>query len=121
MVRARSRVTKRARHKKVLKAAKGYWGGRSKLYKTAYEAVRRAERYATDHRKLRRREFRSLWIARLNAACRESDLSYSRFVYGLRRCNINLDRKTLSEMAISDRTSFDHLVGAARDAMKKGK
>ena len=121
MVRARSRVTKHARHKKVLKAAKGYRGGRSKLYKTAHEAVRRAERYATEHRKLRKREFRSLWITRLNAACRENNLTYNRFIHGLNLCKINLDRKILSEMAISDRASFDKLIGMVRDVLEKKK
>ncbi len=121
MVRARSRVTKRARHKKVLKAAKGYRGGRSKLYKTARDAVRRAERYATDHRRLRKREFRTLWITRLNAACRENNLPYNRFVHGLSLCKINLNRKVLSEMAVSDRASFDQLIGLASDVLKKKK
>ena len=118
MVRARSRITKRARHKKVLKAAKGFRGGRSKLYKTAHDAVRRARRYATIHRRLRKREFRTLWIARLNAACRENNLTYSRFIHGLRLSNINLDRKVLSEMAVSDPQGFNHLTGIARDALK---
>jgi large subunit ribosomal protein L20 len=118
MVRARSRVSKRARHKKTLKAAKGYWGGRSRLYKSAYEAVRRARRYATAHRKLRKREFRALWITRMNAACRENDMSYSRFIHGLRLTNINLDRKVLAEMAVSDPKAFNHLIGIARDALK---
>lgn len=119
MVRARSRVRKRARHRKVLKAAKGYRGGRSKLYKTAHEAVRRTQRYATEHRKLRKREFRVLWIARLNAACRENNLSYSRFMHGLRLSNVNLNRKVLSEMAVSDQPSFNELLGLASDALKK--
>lgn len=118
MVKARSRVSTKARHKKVLKAAKGYWGGRHKLYRTAEDAVRRARRYATKHRKLRKREFRALWIGRLNAACRENNLSYSRFMYGLRLSNISLDRKILSEMAATDRSSFDHLVGIARERLK---
>lgn len=115
MVRVRSRVTTRRRHRKVLKAAKGYRGGRSKLYKTAHDAVRRAQRYATVHRKLRKREFRSLWIARLNAACRENNLSYSRFIHGLRLGNIQLDRKSLSEMAISDPKGFSHLIEISRN------
>lgn len=119
MVRVRSRVSKRARHRKILKLAKGYRGGRSKLYRTAHDAVRRAERYATDHRRLRKREFRALWISRLNAACRENNLPYNRFIHGLRLCNINLDRKVLSNMAVSDRPAFDHLVGVVRDALKE--
>ena len=118
MVRVRSRVVTKARHKKVLKAAKGYWGGRHRLYRTAHDAVRRGLRYATRHRRLRKREFRSLWIIRLNAACRENNLTYARFIHGLKLANINLDRKILSEMAISDRQAFNHLIGLVRESLK---
>lgn len=118
MVRARSRVVTKARHKKVLKAAKGYWGGRSRLYRTAQDAVRRGWRYATIHRRQRKREFRALWITRLNAACRQNDLTYNKFIHGLRLANINLDRKVLAEMAVFDQTSFNHLVNLAKDSLK---
>ena len=118
MVRVRSRTVTKARHKKVLKAAKGYWGGRHRLYRTAHDAVRRGLRFATRHRRRRKREFRALWIIRLNAACRENNLTYARFIHGLKVANINLDRKILSEMAISDRQAFNHLIGLAREALK---
>lgn len=96
----------RQRRKKVLKLAKGYRGGRSKLYRTAADAVDKALMYAYRDRRLRKRDFRRLWIARINAAARMNDLSYSRFVNGLKRADVTLDRKVLAELAISDPTGF---------------
>ncbi len=98
----------KARHRrnKVLKAAKGFRGGHSKIYKTAFITLSRARQYAFRDRRARKREFRRLWIVRINAAAREYGLSYSRFIAGLHRVGIGLDRKVLAEMAINDRAAF---------------
>lgn len=114
MARATSSVASRKRRKKVLKEAKGYWGRRSKLYRTATEAVDRARRYAYRDRKVRKREFRRLWILRINAAARSHDITYSRFVSGLRKANIELDRKQLAEMAVNDKEAFAKLAELAK-------
>lgn len=113
---ARVKSPRRARHKKVLKAARGFKAARSKRYKVAREAVLHAGQYAYAGRKLRRRDIRSLWIIRLNAAVREHDLSYSRFMSGLKKANISLDRKTLSNLAISDPEAFKKVVETAKSA-----
>ncbi len=106
---------KRARkRKKILKLAKGYFGARSRLYRTAKEAVARALRYAYIGRKLRKRDFRRLWITRINAAARERGLSYSKLMGGLKKANIQLDRKVLANMAIFDPNSFDKIVEIAK-------
>ena len=96
----------RRRRKKVLKLAKGYRGGRSKLYRTAADAVDKALMYAYRDRRVRKREFRRLWIARINAAVRLHNLSYSKFMHGLKLAEVNLDRKVLAELAISDPPGF---------------
>ncbi len=96
----------RRRRKKVLKLAKGYRGGRSKLYRTAADAVDKALMYAYRDRKVRKRDFRRLWIARINAAARLHDLSYSKFMHGLNLAGIKLDRKILAELAVADPTGF---------------
>lgn len=96
----------RRRRKKVLKLAKGYRGGRSKLYRTAADAVDKALMYAYRDRRVRKREFRRLWIARINAAARLHDLSYSKFMHGLNMAGIRLDRKILAELAVADPTGF---------------
>ena len=114
MARTTSSVASRKRRKKVLKQAKGYWGRRSKLFTTATEAVDRAQRYAFRDRKVRKREFRRLWILRINAAAREHDISYSRFMNGLRKASVELDRRQLAEMAVSDRDAFAKLAEIAR-------
>src|SRR3990167_10420691 len=93
----------RRKHKKVLKAAKGYVGSKSKLFRSARQAVMKAWRYAYKHRKEKKREFRSLWITRINAACREHGISYSRFMNALNKENIKLNRKALAEIAVSDK------------------
>ncbi len=103
----------RRRRKKVLKLAKSFRGGRSKLYRTAADAVDKALQYAYRDRKARKREFRGLWIARINAAARLNNLSYSRFMTGLKRANIELDRKILAELAVSDPQAFSQLAVAA--------
>ena len=99
----------RKRRKKVLKLAKGFRGGRSKLYRTAADAVDKALMYAYRDRKARKRDFRRLWIARINAAARLNNLSYSKFIHGLKIANVELDRKILAEMAVSDPSGFTEL------------
>ena len=103
----------RRRRKKVLKLAKGFRGGRSKLFRTASDAVDKALRYAYRDRKVRKRDFRRLWIARINAAARMNNLSYSRFMHGLKQANIELDRKVLADLAISDPAGFAQIAALA--------
>ena len=103
----------RRRRKKVLKLAKGFRGGRSKLFRTATDAVDKALLYAYRDRKVRKRDFRRLWIARINAAARMNNLSYSRFMHGLKQANIELDRKVLADLAISDPTGFAQIAQLA--------
>jgi large subunit ribosomal protein L20 len=114
MARIKHSVSTRARKKRVLKAAKGYYGDRSRRYRMAKETLARAMRYATRDRKVRKRDFRSLWIVRINAACREQGLSYSRFVTGLKKANVVLDRKIIADMAVNDPVSFARLIAIAR-------
>lgn len=103
----------RHRRKKVLKLARGFVGGRSKLYRTAADAVDKALMYAYRDRKVRKREFRRLWIVRINAASRMNDQSYSQFINGLKKADIELDRKVLAELAISDPYAFSRIASAA--------
>jgi large subunit ribosomal protein L20 len=103
----------RRRRKKVLKLAKGFRGGRSKLFRTAADSVDKALMYAYRDRKARKRDFRKLWIARINAAVRMRDLSYSKFMHGLRLANVELDRKVLAELAISDPAGFAQIANLA--------
>ena len=107
-----------ARHKRVLKEAKGYWGGRSRLIKTAREAVEKGWKYAYRDRKVRKREFRRLWITRINAAARENGLSYSRFVNGLQRAGVEVDRKNLATLAVEDPQAFKDLAELARSQVE---
>lgn len=106
------------RHKKYLAMAKGFRGGRSRLYRTAREAVERSLQYAFVGRKQRKREFRKLWILRINAGARENGLSYSRFMFGLQQAQIELNRKILSDMAIRSKEDFAKLVELAKAALK---
>lgn len=106
MPRATNNPASRQRRNKVLKRAKGFWGGRRKLIRGAQETVNRAMRYATRDRKARKREFRSLWNVRINAACRSVGLSYSVFINALKKANVELDRKSLAELAVRDNDSF---------------
>ena len=108
-MRVRRGFKARKRRKKVLKLAKGFRGGRSKLYRTAADAVDKALMYAYRDRKARKRDFRRLWIARINAAARLNNLSYSKFIHGLKIANVELDRKILAEMAVSDPSGFTEL------------
>ena len=114
MARIKHSVSTRARKKRVLKAAKGYYGDRSRRYRLAKETVARALRFATRDRKVRKREFRSLWIVRINAACREVGLSYSRLMSGLKKANVAIDRKMIAEMAVNDTAAFKKLAEIAR-------
>lgn len=120
MPRSTNNVASRARRKKVLKRAKGFVGGRGKLFRTAKETVMRAMRFATRDRKVRKREFRSLWTVRINAGCRELGVSYSRFINALKKKNVTLDRKSLSEIAVRDAAAFkeivQHVMGGAAKA-----
>ncbi len=116
MPRATRIPASRKRHKKFLKRAKGFWGGRRKLYRMARETVQRAMVFATRDRKKKRRVYRSLWIVRLNAACREQGISYSKFIALLKKAKIQLDRKSISELAIQDPSSFKQLVDLAKKA-----
>ena len=106
------------RHAKVLKAAKGYWGSRSTQFKQAHEAVMHAGQYAYRDRRVRKRDFRRLWIARINAGCRQNNVSYSRFICGLTRAGVEIDRKILSDLAISDPPAFAALVTRATGALQ---
>ena len=103
----------RRRRKKILKLAKGFRGGRSKLYRTAADSVDKALQYAYRDRRTRKRDFRSLWIVRINAAARLNNLSYSRFINGLKRENVGLDRKILADLAVSDPNAFSRLAAIA--------
>jgi large subunit ribosomal protein L20 len=118
MARSTGTVASRRRRKRILKDAKGYWGRRSKLYRTAAEAVTRAQQYAYRDRRVRKREFRRLWILRINAAARNLDMTYSRFMNGLRKAGVELDRKQLAEMAVSDEAGFAKLVEIAKTQSK---
>jgi large subunit ribosomal protein L20 len=114
MPKARGGFKTRRRRNKVLAMAKGYWGGRRKLFRTAQEAVDRALRYSYRDRKARKRDFRRLWIVRINAASRQNGLSYQRFISGLKRAGIVLDRKVLADLAVKDAAAFSRLVEIAR-------
>jgi large subunit ribosomal protein L20 len=117
MPRVKGGATARARHKKVLKKAKGYYGARSKLYKTANQAVTKAGQYAYRDRRQRKRQFRSLWIARINAAARLHELSYSRFINGLHKAAIEIDRKVLADIAVHDPDAFGALAAQAKASL----
>ncbi len=114
MPRVKRGVTARSRHKKILKAAKGYYGARSRVFRVAKQAVIKAGQYAYRDRKQRKRDFRSLWIARINAAAREHGLSYSRLIGGLKKAAIDLDRKVLADMAVHDKEAFAELARIAQ-------
>ena len=118
MARVTNSPASRKRRKKVLKYAKGYFGNKSKLFRYAKEPVQHAWQYAYRDRRKKRSEFRALWIVRLNAACRNAGISYSRFMEGLKAANIGLDRKVLSDLAIQDEVAFNALVKQAQDALK---
>ncbi len=114
MPRVKRGVTARARHKKVLKLAKGYRGRRGNVYRVAKQAVMKAGQYAYRDRRQRKRQFRTLWIARINAAARELGLSYSKFMNGLKKANILVDRKVLADLAVFDKAAFANFVDQAK-------
>lgn len=107
------------KRRKILRLAKGYWGGRSKRYRVAREAVMKAQKYAYIGRKAKKRDFRSLWIARINAAARISGLSYSKFMFGLKNAGITLNRKVLADIAVNDAPAFASLCETAKANLKK--
>ena len=117
MPRAKTVVPGRARRKKILDAAKGNFGGRRKLYKTALQTVQRGGQFAYEHRRLRKRDFRSLWIVRINAAARINGLSYSTLIAGLKRANVEVNRKLLADLAVRDAPAFAKLAEVAKSAV----
>jgi len=120
MARVKNGAVTKARHKKVLKEAKGYFGSKHRLYKSAKEQLMHSGQYAFRDRKQKKRDFRKLWITRINAACRQNDISYSRFIEGLTKAGVEVNRKMLSEIAINDPKMFTEFVKVAKDG-KAGK
>lgn len=120
MARVKNGAVTKARHKKVLKQAKGYFGSKHRLYKSAKEQLMHSGQYAFRDRKQKKRDFRKLWITRINAACRQNDISYSRFIEGLNKAGVEINRKMLSEIAINDPKMFSELVKTAKEG-KEGK
>jgi large subunit ribosomal protein L20 len=114
MSKVKHAVAAHRRKKRVMKAAEGQWGGRSRFHKRAMESVAKGMMYSYRDRKARKRDFRSLWIVRINAACRENGISYSRFMQGLKKAKILLDRKVLASLAVTDSKAFAKLVEAAK-------
>ncbi len=119
MSKVRCSPSSRKRRKRVLDRAKGFRGSRSKLIRTAYDAVDRANAMAYTGRKQKKRQYRRLWTIRINAACRQNEINYSQFMYGLKLLNIQLNRKVLAEIAINDSDSFKTLIGKAKEAIAK--
>ena len=118
MARVKRGVTSHARHKKVIKAAKGYYGRRKNTIRVAKQAVERAGQYAYRDRKTRKRNFRSLWIQRINAASREHGITYGRFINGLNKSGVEIDRKILADIAVNNPSAFKNLVEKAQTALK---
>lgn len=117
MARVKRGVVARRRHKKVLKQAKGYYGARSRVFRVAKQAVTKAAQYAYRDRRQRKRDFRALWITRINAGARAHDMSYSRLIAGLRKANIEIDRKMLADLAVNDKPAFEAIVAEAKAAL----
>ena len=117
MPRAKNAVASKARRKKILKEARGFWGRRNRLFKTAEEAVQRGWAYAYRDRRQRKREFRKLWITRINAAARINGLTYGKMIHGLKSANVEVDRKALAEIAVNDPTTFAALAETAKSAL----
>ena len=117
MARVKRGVVARARHKKVLKQAKGYYGARSRVFRVAKQAVIKAGQYAYRDRRQRKRQFRALWIARINAGARINGLSYSRFINGLKNASIEIDRKVLADLAVNEKGAFAALVEKAKASL----
>lgn len=121
MARVKGGTVSKTRRRKVLKQAKGYFGSKHRLYKTAQEQVFHSGAYAYRDRRAKKRDFRKLWITRINAACRENEISYSKFINGLNIAGVTINRKMLSELAIDNKEAFKDLVTIAKDALKSGK
>lgn len=117
-MRVKTGVVRRRRHKKILKLARGFYSGRRKHFRKAKEQLERSMYYAFRDRKQKKRNFRSLWIIRINAACRMHDMSYSKFMHGLKLANIELDRKVLADMAMNDMEAFSKVVEGAKKAFQ---
>lgn len=117
MARVKRGVTAKARHKKILEEAKGYYGARSRLYRTAKQAVIKAAQYAYRDRKQRKRQFRALWIARINAAARINNITYSQLIAGLKKASIEMDRKVLADIAVRDAVAFTKITEQAKLAL----
>lgn len=117
MARVKRGVVARAHHKKILKKAKGYYGARSRVYRVAFQAVIKAGQYAYRDRRQCKRQFRQLWIVRINAAARQCNLSYSRLIDGLKKASIEIDRKILADIAVFDKHAFSVLVEKAKAAL----
>ncbi len=121
MARVKGGIVSKNRRRKVLKRAKGYFGSKHRLYKTAQEQLFHSGTYAFRDRRAKKRDFRKLWITRINAACRENEISYSKFMGGLKNAGIEINRKMLSELAIDDAKAFASLVSTAKEALNSGK
>ncbi|MSR12676.1 MAG: 50S ribosomal protein L20 [Gammaproteobacteria bacterium] len=117
MARVKRGVTASRRHKKVLKKAKGYYGARSRIYRVAIQAVTKAGQYAYRDRRVKKREFRALWITRINAQARENGMSYSQLIAGLKKANIEVDRRVLAELAVHDKSAFSVFVEQAKTSL----
>ena len=117
MARVKGALMTRKRRNKILKAAKGYWGAKSKHFKMAKQAVLKSGNYAYIGRKQKKRDFRTLWIARISAQCKVNDINYSQFMHGLKKAGIELNRKMLAEIAVSDKEAFADLVAKAKAAI----
>lgn len=117
-MRVKTGVVRRRRHKKILKLARGFYSGRRKHFRKAKEQLERSLCYAFRDRRRKKRDFRRLWIVRINAACRMNDISYSKFIYGLKLANIELDRKILADMAMQNPTAFSQIVSTIKEKLK---
>lgn len=115
MVRIKRGVTAKARHKKIIKQAKGYYGARSRTYRSAFQAVIKSGQYAYRDRKQKKRKFRQLWIMKINAAARQKNISYNCLIYGLKKNNVNINRKILANMAMFDNLSFNKLINFSKN------
>src|SRR5690606_7441050 len=118
MARVKGAVNARKKHKKTLKLAKGYYGAKSKQFKAANQAVMKSLSYSYTGRKLKKRDYRKLWISRINAAARQNGMSYSRFINGLRQAGVQIDRKILADMAVNDEQGFTQLVDMAKEQLQ---
>ena len=117
MARIKRGVNARKKHRKILKQAKGYYGSRSRVFRVDNQAVMKSGQYAYEHRRLRKRDFRRLWISRINAAARLNDMSYSTLIHGLKEAGIDINRKMLADLAVNDEKAFADLCGMAKDSL----